>query len=60
MNKMSQADQQNAFADDIRKVIDRYRDEFDLTLGSAVGVLEVVKHEMIMAEFEDGGDDENS
>lgn len=60
MKPMSQRDQQLAFTSDIEMVIDRYRAEFELTLSSAVGVLEVVKHKLIAEILEDDEDDEIS
>lgn len=43
---MSNAEQIAAFVTDIKKVIDRYRSEFDLPLASAIGSLEIVKLEL--------------
>jgi len=59
MKRMSQRDQQVAFTHDLEAVIDRYRSEFELTLSSAVGVLEVVKHKLIAEIMEDDDDDED-
>lgn len=43
---MSHPEQIAAFVEDIEKVIDRYRAEFDLPLASALGGLEIVKLEL--------------
>ena len=48
---MTNAEQIEAFASDIQRVIDRYRMEFDLSLAAAVGVLETVKMELVMEEW---------
>jgi hypothetical protein len=36
---MNDKEQVVAFADDVDKLIDRYRDEFDMTYAAVVGVL---------------------
>ena len=43
---MNNREQIDAFAGDIKRVIDRYRAEFELTLAEAIGTLEVVKLEL--------------
>jgi len=43
---MSDSEQVAALQTDLQKVIDRYRAEFNLTLASAIGTLEVVKLEL--------------
>lgn len=45
---MTQADQQDAFMEDLDKLIQRYIDKFDLTLASCIGVLEIVKGRVLM------------
>lgn len=40
---MNESEQITAFVTDLQKVIDRYRAEFNLTLATAIGSLEVVK-----------------
>lgn len=45
---MSEASQLQAFEDELWRLIDRFVDEFDLPLVGAVGVLEVVKHDLIV------------
>ena len=47
---MTPQEQENAFADDLAKLIDRYITEFDLTVASLIGVLECTKLEL----WEDG------
>jgi hypothetical protein len=45
---MTEQDQIQAFSDDLEKLIYRYRDEFDLTIASMVGVLECAKFEVML------------
>ena len=40
---MDLSDQIDAFSDDLYRLIDRYRSEFDLTVASVLGVLELAK-----------------
>lgn len=47
---MTQEEQQDAFANDLWALIDRYRDQFDLTVASAIGVIETVKMQVLMEE----------
>lgn len=49
---MTTAEQTQAFADDIQRVVDRYRAEFELTIAAAVGVLELVKLDLYMEQGE--------
>jgi hypothetical protein len=44
---MSEKEQIDRFSKELVALINRYRAEYELTLASAVGVLEVVKHELI-------------
>jgi hypothetical protein len=50
---MTESEQVEAFAYDLHKLIDRYRDEFDLTLAAAIGTLEVVKLDLYLHEREE-------
>ncbi len=43
---MTEREQVDAFADDLGKLIDRYRSEFDLTIAGVLGVLECAKLEI--------------
>ena len=43
---MTTQEQEDAFADDLTKLIDRYMSEFDLTFAGVIGVLECVKLEL--------------
>ena len=52
---MTEREQVDAFAEDLGKLIDRYRSEFDLTIAGIIGVLECAKHE-IWDSIDDGGD----
>ena len=44
---MEQDKQQNAFAQDLAKLIDRYALEFNLTYASIIGCLELQKGELV-------------
>jgi len=44
--------QQDALADDLVRLIERYRAEWDLSLASIIGCLEMVKLELFDAEKE--------
>ncbi len=44
---MSDKEQLDAFADDLEALVNRYRSEFDLTVGAVVGALEIQKHALI-------------
>lgn len=57
MTRMSQEEQQDAFAMEIDNLIDRFVMEFDLTVSSAIGVLETAKMQLFMRETTDGEDD---
>lgn len=50
---MNDPEQIQAFAEDLYLLIERYRAEFNLTLASAIGTLEVVKLELFKSETED-------
>ena len=54
---MEQIDQQNAFSGDLKRLMDRYRSEFSMSLGSMVGCLEVMKHCLIQEILEEDEDD---
>jgi len=49
---MTQIQQTNAFQNDLTKLIERYRSEFDLSLASAIGVLEIVKLDLYTDQLE--------
>ena len=40
---MNQQEQQDAFQADLEALIQRYKDEWGLSVGSAIGVLDIVK-----------------
>lgn len=50
---MTDPEQTSAFAADLWRVIERYRAEFNLTLATAIGTLEVVKLELFREQTED-------
>jgi len=45
---MTSADQAQAFMDAVNDVIERFKDEFDLTYVDMIGVLEMVKTELLV------------
>jgi hypothetical protein len=49
---MDQTEQANAFASELDNLIERYRGDFDLTLLSAIGVLEVAKLQLFAEQLE--------
>jgi len=53
---MTEREQVMAFAADLEALVYRYRDEFDITVASLVGVLECAKYEVLLSAGE--GDDE--
>jgi len=50
---MSESEQVEAFAADLRRVIDRYCDEFEMTVAAAIGTLEVVKLDLYLQQSGD-------
>lgn len=55
IRSMEEREQVMAFAEDLEKLIFRYRDEFDITVASMVGVIECAKYEVLLSA---GGDDD--
>ena len=53
---MTEREQVDAFAEDLGKLIDRYRSEFDLTIAGVLGVLECAKFEIWEDSRGGGGD----
>lgn len=53
---MDEKDQIKQFADELDNLVDRFRDEYDLTFASAVGVLQMKIH--LLCEEAGGLDDE--
>jgi hypothetical protein len=49
---MTQREREDAFADDLAKLVNRYMFEFDLTHAGVIGVLECIKLEV----WDDGND----
>jgi len=56
---MSHPEQVAAFVEDLEKVVDRYRQEFDLPLASVLGSLEALKLHLFVTERETHIDDES-
>lgn len=50
---MTEQEQIKAFAADLTRLIGRYRSEFNLSLASAIGTLEVVKLELYTEQTND-------
>lgn len=46
---MTQEQQQDCFSTELYKLIDRFTEDFDLTIPSVVGVMEVVKMELMLS-----------
>lgn len=49
---MSDFNQPDAFHDDVVRLLDRYREEFDLSYAEAIGVLDMVKHRLLVEALE--------
>ena len=45
---MTSADQAQAFMDAVNDVVERFKDEFDLTYVDMIGVMEMVKTELLV------------
>lgn len=56
-NEVTQAEQINAFSDELGKVVDRFRKEFEISLAAAIGVLELAKLDLVR-EMHDGDHDD--
>jgi hypothetical protein len=52
-NKMKDSEQTRHFADEIDKVVDRFRKEYDITLASTVGVLHLKAFLLMQEHCED-------
>ena len=55
---MNHAEQIQAFADEVTALVERYRQEFDLPVAAAVGVLELVKLDIYSTERDNLNDSE--
>lgn len=55
---MSEKEQIEAFEADLRKLIERYIAEFNLTTASAIGVLAIKQHELIQSALYREDEDE--
>lgn len=55
---MNQQQQTEAFANDLKAIINRYRSEFHLTVASAIGTLEVIKLELFAEQSVESALDE--
>lgn len=55
---MNEKGQINHLANDLHNLIDRYKAEYELSLASVVGVLEVVKHQVIKQQLSNLDDED--
>lgn len=55
---MKESKQIEAFQDELNKLIERFSDEFDLTLASMIGVMHVTIHELIVNTMNQDNDEE--
>lgn len=57
---MSREEQQNAFGDALDRLIERFRDEFELTYADVTGVLSLKLHFMCQEAYESVTEDEDN
>lgn len=50
---MTEREQQTAFERDLDKLVERYVQEFQMSTGSAVGVLQILIHRLIQAAMDE-------
>lgn len=55
---MDQTEQQKAFSDEVRGLINRFIDEYDLTYATMIGVLESHKFELLYNLYSDIEEDD--
>lgn len=55
---MTHREQIEAFTGDLLKVVDRYRQEFQLPLASAVGALEIIQHNLLRDALNDADEED--
>jgi hypothetical protein len=55
---MKESKQIEAFQDELNKLIERFSDEFDLTLASMIGVMHVTIHELIVNTMNQDNEEE--
>lgn len=55
---MNEKDQIDHLSNDLHNLIDRYKAEYELSLASVVGVLEVVKHQVIKQQLSNLDDED--
>lgn len=56
---MKESKQIEAFQDELNKLIERFSDEFDLTLASMIGVMHVTIHELIVNTMNQDNEEED-
>ena len=54
---MTDPEQTKALTEGIMRVIDHFGEEFDLTIASTIGVLEIIKFDLIQRTLERGDDE---
>ena len=55
---MSEGEQIKAFVEDVTKVVDRYRAEFNLTVAAVVGTLHMKAHLLCVEAGQKGNEEE--
>lgn len=55
---MKESKQIQVFQDELNKLVERFSDEFDLTLASMIGVMQVTIHEIIERTINQEEEDE--
>ena len=55
---MSEGEQIQAFANDLDRLVDRYRDEFELTFAAVVGTLHMKAHLLCVEKEKKGNEEE--
>ena len=53
---MTDEDQIAAFGDELERLVDRFREEFDLPYVSVVGVLTMMATQLTLESLEEGGE----
>lgn len=56
---MNQEDQQEVFSKELEKLIDRMREELEITNASIIGCIEIIKMNLYQEALEDEDEDEH-
>ena len=57
VSRMDQSEQAAHFATELEKLVDRYRDEYDLLYPTIIGMLEIQSHMLMVEALGDDEDD---